>query len=155
MFDILVYLIESFAHNRSRLETGQLTERLLAEGFDEDEVSEAVEWLAGLTEAAAPESGPHDPAPNAVRLYVEAERNRFHPDCFAYLSFMEQTGILDAASREIIVAQALALKKPLISLRALKLTAFMVLWRRERAPDALIVEELLSDSPSGAVRTLH
>ena len=53
MFDILVYLFESYIHADACPEPDQLTRKLSAAGFEQEEISEALEWLAGLRRVAA------------------------------------------------------------------------------------------------------
>ena len=70
MFDILVYLFENFFHAEAYPEPEQLALKLSAAGFEDDEISEALQWLDGLREAgsdslptiATPAAGQHDGA---------------------------------------------------------------------------------------------
>mgnify|MGYP001770310173 CR=1 FL=1 len=52
MFDILVYLFESYIHADACPESDQLARKLAAAGFEDEEISEALEWLAGLRRVA-------------------------------------------------------------------------------------------------------
>jgi Smg protein len=48
MFDILVYLFENYVHADACPEPAQLARKLTAAGFEEEEITEALEWLSGL-----------------------------------------------------------------------------------------------------------
>ena len=48
MFDILVYLFETYVHAGACPESDQLARKLSAAGFEEEEISEALSWLDGL-----------------------------------------------------------------------------------------------------------
>ena len=52
MFDILVYLFESYIHADACPEPDQLSRKLSAAGFEQEEISEALEWLNGLRRVA-------------------------------------------------------------------------------------------------------
>ena len=50
MFDILVYLFENFFHADAYPEPEQLALKLSAAGFEDEEISEALQWLDELQE---------------------------------------------------------------------------------------------------------
>ena len=71
MFDILVYLYETYYRPDACPEPAALARKLSAVGFDEVEISEALDWLNGLTEMA----GSADPAleSSGTRFYIDQE----------------------------------------------------------------------------------
>ena len=52
MFDILVYLYETYFRPDACPEPAALARKLSAVGFEDDEISEAIVWLTDLTEMA-------------------------------------------------------------------------------------------------------
>lgn len=145
MFEILVYLFENYVHADACPEPAQLARKLTAAGFDEEEISEALEWLSGLRQFADNEQ----PAPaadsQAIRVYVEEEQDQLGIECRGFLQFMESAGILDPACREMIIERALALPDSPVSLAKLKVIVLMVLWQHDRPIDGLILDELLNE----------
>ncbi len=155
MFDILYYLFESYATSSRFPQPKEIVDILLEEGFDESDVSEAMEWLAGMSRAVEVDISGCHPSQNAFRFYPEEERRRFHSTCFPFLAFMERIGALDAPSREIVIERALALKTGMISVSRLKLITLMLLWQRRQPLSPLLVEELLTDRKSRQRINVH
>lgn len=145
MFDILVYLFENYVHADACPEPAQLARKLTAAGFDETEISEALEWLSGLrqsSDGAPPARMAH---PGSVRIFCEEEMLLLGVECRGFLLFLENAGILNAECRELVIERALALGDPEIELDNLKVIVLMVLWQQDRPLNGLILEELLNE----------
>lgn len=152
MFDILVYLFENFFHADAYPEPEQLALKLSAAGFEDEEISEALQWLDGLQEAGT-ESLPAIAANNdSVRCYSSEEIAKLDTDCRGFLAFLEGAGVLNPLTRELILERAMALSDHTVSLSKLKIIVLMVLWKQHQAMDTLILEELLSGNDA---RYLH
>ncbi|KAI5915709.1 DUF494 family protein [Thauera sp. 2A1] len=149
MFDILVYLFESYIHANACPESEQLARKLAAAGFEDDEISEALEWLEGLRRVTRELQPGIAPAEDSVRLYADDECARLSTECRGFLTFMGSSGVLDAASRELIIERAMALEGFSITLERFKVIVLMVLWQQEHPMDTLIVDELLTDDDEG------
>ncbi|CAG0933861.1 hypothetical protein RHDC3_02713 [Rhodocyclaceae bacterium] len=144
LFDILVYLFENFFHAEAYPEPEQLALKLSAAGFEDDEISEALQWLDGLREAGS-DSLPTIAADNAsLRCYAAEEIARLDTDCRGFIAFLESAGVLNPLTRELIIERAMALSGHVVPLSRLKIIVLMVLWQQHQAMDTLILEELLS-----------
>ena len=146
MFDILVYLFENYVHADACPEPAQLARKLTAAGFEEEEITEALEWLSGLRQLSDGERPAHFARAGSLRIYGEDEQVRLGVECRGFLQFLENSGILDAACREMIVERALALGETEIELENLKVIVLMVLWQQDRPINGLILDELLNDA---------
>jgi len=155
LFDILVYLFESYIHADACPESEQLARKLSAAGFEDEEITEALEWLSGLRRVAETALPCVAPSAGAIRLYAEEETARLNPECRGFLAFLESAGVLDALSREMIIERAMALDKLSINLNRLKVIVLMVLWQQEQPMDSLIVDELLSSEDEEQGPVLH
>ncbi|WP_068635654.1 DUF494 family protein [Thauera butanivorans] len=144
MFDILVYLYESYIHADACPESDQLARKLSAAGFEETEIASALEWLAGLQHVARETHPAGAPDERSVRIYTEDEQLHLNADCRGFLALMESAGVLDGVHRELIIERALALESVDITLDRLKVIVLMVLWQQEQPIDTLMVDELLS-----------
>lgn len=144
MFDILVYLFENYVHADACPESDQLARKLSAVGFDEDEINEALEWFSGLRQVSSqrPELGPQS---SAVRVYAEAELTHIDVDCRGFLLFLENAGLVNAVSRELILERAMALPDSALTLNRFKVIVLMVLWQQDEPMDSLILDELLTE----------
>jgi Smg protein len=144
MFDILVYLFENYVHPEACPESAQLARKLSAAGFEDEEISEALEWLSGLREAPLAPPALCTPRPDSIRIYAPEEQARLDADCRGFIAFLESAGVLDATMRELIIERALALSGFSLNLYRLKVIVLIVLWQQERPLDTLILDELLT-----------
>lgn len=144
MFDILVYLFENYVHVDACPASDQLARKLSAVGFDEDEINEALEWFSGLRQVSSqrPELSPQS---TAARVYAETELAQIDVDCRGFLLFLENAGLVNAVSRELIIERAMALTDSALSLNRFKVIVLMVLWQQDAPMDSLILDELLTE----------
>ena len=146
MFDILVYLFENYVHADACPEPAQLARKLTAAGFEEEEITEALEWLSGLRQLSDGERPAQFSRAGSLRIYSDDEQVRLGVECRGFLLFLEDAGILDSECREMIVERALALGETEIELENLKVIVLMVLWQQDRPINGLILDELLNES---------
>lgn len=144
MFDILVYLFENYFRADAYPDPEQLALKLTAAGFEDEEITEALEWLDGLQQAGE-DSRPGIAADNtSTRCYSDEEQARLDVECRGFMAFLENSGVLSPLTREMIIERAMALPETGVSLSKLKIIVLMVLWNQHQAMDTLILEELLS-----------
>ncbi|MBP6130573.1 DUF494 domain-containing protein [Thauera sp.] len=156
MFDILVYLFESYIHADACPEGELLNRKLSAAGFEQDDISEALEWLAGLRRVARDIHPGTAPQVGSVRIYTEEEQALLDGRCRGFLSLLESAGVLGTAHRELIIERAMALADFNITLNRLKVIVLMVLWQQEEPIDTLMVDELLTEEDDWAYEpTVH
>jgi Smg protein len=154
MFDILVYVFENYLPDACP-EPDALARRLSAAGFEEEAISDAIRWLAGLEQVQGDGGLHHTPAPGTLRLYDGAEMAKLPADCRGFLVFLEQAGAIDAATREMIVERAMAIDNPLVPLGKFKVIVLMVMWRRQLSLDNLVFEDLLAEDEDEAPGLMH
>lgn len=145
MFEILVYLFENYFHTDACPEPEQLALKLSAAGFEDEEISEALEWLSGLERVASSTRPTIHADSLSTRCYGEDELAKLDVDCRGFVVFLENAGVLNPVTREMIVERAMALAEPAVSLSKLKVIVLMVLWNQHQVMDSLILEELLSE----------
>ena len=73
MFDVLVYLYENYWRPDACPDHDQLTRKLSAVGFEQDEIQEALSWLDGLASAAESYAG--EQRATSLRVYSPAEQD--------------------------------------------------------------------------------
>lgn len=142
MIDILVYLFENYQPDACPAPS-VLARKLSAAGFEAGDISAALVWLDGLVSeepSMAPTSGW-----GSIRVYDEDEAARLTVESRGFLAFLEQQEAIDPALRELIIDRALALPGDTIGVDRLKVIVLAVIWRRQHAIDALILEELLAE----------
>ena len=149
MFDVLVYVYETYWRPDACPEPEQLSRKLSAVGFESDDIQEALAWLDGLTRTAA--SCPQARSSTSLRVYVPAEMEVLDEASIGFLAFLESAGVLPAPMREMVIDRAMAVGAPL-DLDDLKVIVLMVFWSLGEEPDALILDELFVDDDD---RVLH
>ncbi|MFN3984594.1 MAG: DUF494 family protein [Rhodocyclaceae bacterium] len=155
MFDILVYLFENYVHAGACPESDQLARKLSAAGFEDEEISEALEWLSGLRDTSVAVSVVAAPSTGAIRLYAPEEEVQLNAECRGFLAFLESAGVLEPITRELIVERAMALTASHLNLHRFKVIVLMVLWQQDRPLDTLILDELLADEDDEDIPTLQ
>ena len=146
MFDILVYLFETYYTPQACPKAEVLAHKLAAVGFEDEEINEALSWLHGLSESAAlhePLSKPRHA--QSTRIFTQYEHQTLGPEAIGFICFLENSGVLPPALREVIIERAQALNESPVSLTKIKIVALMVLWNHEAEIDHLIFEELIAD----------
>ncbi len=143
MVDILVFLFENYLPD-SCPGGEALARKLTAVGFDDEEISEALDWLAGLEQAQDVTRVPRRPGHASQRVFSREERVKLSADCLDLLVFLERAEAVDDHLREMIIDRALAMADPQLSLAKFKVVILTVMWRRQQAMEALLLEELLA-----------
>jgi Smg protein len=143
MYDILVYLFENCQQAELAYDRERVAKKLSAAGFEDADISEALHWLAGVR---APQDG-LDRLPDgrsSFRAFAARELAKLDAQCRGFLLTLEQSGILDARNRELVIERSLAASGDALSLDQLKLIVLMVLWNQQTATSRLVAEELFS-----------
>lgn len=155
MFDVLVYLFENYIHAEACPEPDQLARRLSAAGFEDEEISEALEWLSGLDDVAGTDAPVVRPSAAATRIFVTEEQVKIGVPGMGFITFLESAGMLDPRSRELIIDRIMALPDSRVSIGRIKVIVLMVLWREARPMDSLLVDELLTEDDEEERPTLQ
>jgi Smg protein len=140
MFDVLVYLYETYGRPDACPDHAQLRRKLSAVGFENDEIQEALRWLDGLAAAAQSLDGAQQP--QSLRIYTATEREHLGDESIGFISFLESAGVLPPPMREMVIDRATAAGETPIEVEDLKVIVLMVFWSLGQEPDALILDEL-------------
>jgi Smg protein len=154
MFDILVYLYETYYRPDACPEPAALAKKLSAVGFDEMEISEALVWLTDLT-AMAVQPQESMPESTGTRFYVQQETDVLGIEAIGFIAFLESAKVITALQREIVIERALALEEPPVTLGKLKVIVLMLLWSQGKEPDALMFDDLFGADEQQTPRLLH
>ena len=154
MFDILVYLYETYYRPDACPEPEALAKKLSAVGFDVVEISEALVWLNDLTAMAGVEHSLTAES-TGMRIYVEEERDVLGTDAIGFIQFLESAKVLTPLQREIVIERALSLEEAPVSLGQLKVIVLMLLWSQGKEPDALMFDDLFGSDEDQPPRLLH
>jgi Smg protein len=153
MFEILVYLYETYYRPDACPDPQALAKKLSAVGFDEDEISEAIDWLDLLAQTT--ENIPEQSESTGFRVYAQQEIAILGIPAVGFIHFLESAKLITPKQREIIIERALAIDEAPISLDKIKIIVLMMLWSQGKEPDLLMFDELLLSDEVVKPHLLH
>lgn len=140
MFDILLYLYDTYLLSEHFPDPERLSRKLSAAGFEDDAIGEALDWLAALDDLSTDEGEAEHPA---VRIYSSYEISRLATEGRGFLTFLEGSGLLPVHAREWVIDRALALSDAEVSTNRVKWIVLLALWKLKGAGDVLWLEDLV------------
>jgi Smg protein len=143
MFDILLFLFESYFDAGSYPEPDRLSAKLSAAGFEDNDIHQALTWLSGLRELSNA-TYPVIINQSGLRCYSDFEFQRVSEEGLRFIGFWEINKIITPIEREMIIDRVVALERNKLSLDKVKLIALMVLWNQHDELDPLLIEDLLT-----------
>lgn len=151
VFDILLYLFENYMYDDGEIDQDQeqLQNELLEAGFKQNEIKKAFDWLEGLA-ALADEPHAMVVKNHALRIYSDEECERLDVECRGFMLFLEQMGVLDHTTREMVIDRVMALDSDEVDLEQLKWVILMVLFNQPGQEAAVAwMEDLVLDEMVG------
>lgn len=148
MFDILIFLFESYFYANHCPDPDKLSVKLSAAGFEDEDIHRALDWLSGLkhlTKADYPAAINH----SGSRCYAELENRRISQEALRFLTFWEQSKMITPVEREMILDRAMVLDRENLPLDQVKLIALLVLWNQHEEIDPATIEDLLTPVEPG------
>jgi Smg protein len=145
MFDILLYLYDTYLLSEHFPDPERLSRKLSAAGFEDQAIDEALDWLAALDDLTPDEGGVEHPA---IRVYNDYEIGRLATEGRGFLTFLEGSGLLPVHAREWIIDRALALSDAEVATDRVKWIALLALWKLKGAGDVLWLEDLVRGGES-------
>ena len=161
MFEVLVFVYENYWRGNACPEPEQLGRKLSAQGFEDEEIRAALQWLDELSFATqgvplqqqadassatvlarTPGEAALAPAADSMRIYSAAEQDHLGAECLGFVHFLEAAGVLNGGLREIVIERAMATAGQPVALDELKIIVLMVHWSTGIVPDALVLDEL-------------
>jgi len=145
MFEVLVYLYETYYRPDAFPEPAILAKTLSDIGFRETEITDALVWLTDLAETNQDFaiSYPQQTAFSfGLRIYAEVEQSVLGVAAIGFIRYLEAAQLLNPIQREIVIERALAADESPMPLDKLRLIVLVVLWSQGEEPDALMVDTL-------------
>ncbi|MFK5914608.1 MAG: DUF494 family protein [Woeseiaceae bacterium] len=151
ILDVLMYLFENYMNDEIEFDADEesLRTELEQAGFTKGEISKAFLWLEGLTGLQDSAEQPTFSA-KSIRIYTAEEIEKFDLDSRGFLMFLEQTGVLDHHTREMVIDRIMALDAEEIDLEQFKWVVLMVLFNQPGREAAYAwMEDLVFDEMPG------
>ncbi len=153
VFDVLMYLFDNYFEEDYEINSDQesLKYELVQAGFGDNQVSKAFDWLEGLALQKDLIQSDNLTEKSTLRMYSEREMEKLDVECRGFLIFLEQSGVLDAFDREVVIDRAMALEAEEIDLQQLKWVVLMVLLNQpgKEAAFTWMEDIVMDDTQSG------
>lgn len=129
VLDVLIYLFENYMLEEPEREPDQeaLAQELSQVGFDHVTIDRAFDWLEHLAMMCDEQPRASADANSAMRHYSPGETSRLGLEGRGLMLSLEQCGVLDPRSREMVIDRVMALEVGEIDLENLKWVILMVL----------------------------
>lgn len=153
ILELLLYLFENNKDGTSlQLTEDGLVNELKEAGFNLEEIDRAFGWLDGLAKSSEAAEQSNRAGTDCFRVLSGDEQTKINPECWGFLLYLEQIGILDAATREIVIDRLVVFDREQIDLPQIKWVTLMVLFNHPGANDALkTMEHLVLEGNFGTV----
>src|SRR5437763_7822659 len=125
MYNILVCLFENCQQAELADDRERVAKKLSAAGFDDSDISEALHWLAGVVRAPRDGPGKLPDCKTTFRAFAPRELAKLDAQCRGFILTLEQSGILNAENRELVMERSLAASGDLLTVEQLKLIVLM------------------------------
>ena len=153
VFDVLMYLFDNYFEEDYEINSDQesLKYELVQAGFGDNQVSKAFDWLEGLALQKDLIQSENLAEKSTLRLFSEREMEKLDVKCRGFLLFLEQSSVLDAYDREVVIDRAMALEAEEIDLQQLKWVVLMVLLNQpgKEAAFTWMEDIVMDDTQSG------
>ena len=151
VIDVLIYIFEHYAEDDSEVldDHDRLKVLLREAGFEPTTVRRALDWLDELA-ANAPDLDAATDSGSAMRCYTPEEQFRLDATCRGFLHYLETNGVLEFASRELIIDRVMALDVKSIDVEQLKWVVLMVLFNLPGYENAYFsMEDIVNEGAHG------
>ena len=155
--DVLMFLFERYLGDddvetsRVSVERERIQPRLEEMGFHNHEINMAFDWLADLADLQDDRRFVPIKA-TSTRIYSEEEKKLIGQENIGFLLFLEQSGILGAETRELILDRVIALGQPLDS-EQLKWIILIVLHTQPGEENAFaLMEDFIFDESTDYIQ---
>ncbi len=152
IIDVLIYIYENYMDSEETVPPDQimLEEELIQAGFPKLEVRKAFDWLDELAWRQGSLEVTEIQQSRSIRVYTEDERQRLDLEIQGMLLYLEQSGILDPRSRELVIERAMALDTEELVADDVKWIVLLVLLNQPGQESAFaLMEELVYNGDPG------
>lgn len=150
MFEILMYLFENYMEGSIALNADPDTifSELEQAGFQRQEIGKALDWLDGLNRAQETAQISNEFESKGMRLYSQEECEHINTSGRGFILYMEQLGVLDASTREIVIDRLMALDIREVDLGRIKWVVLIALFNQpdKKSALSLLQDMILSDA---------
>lgn len=142
MFEVLMYLFENHMETNCNMLLSEdiLVNELEMAGFSAPTIDRALDWLEGLL---AVQEKTSISTIESIRIYSPFENQRLSSETIGFLLFLQQMGILNCLTRELVIDRLMAIEEEEIHLAQVKWVTLLVLFNQPNEEAALACMENL------------
>jgi Smg protein len=148
MFDILVYLFENYFDTGNCPDSATLTRKLTMAGFDDEEITLALDWLSDLSSHDENRYPARLTESNSMRYFTGEEMEIIDTEGRGFIFFLEQAGVINPLQRELLIDRVIRMDGDTSSVEKIKLVVLFDLWVQDQLTDRSIIEKLFVVSDS-------
>lgn len=146
MLEVLIFIYQNYWDKHDEVESKETDEAIMAyelsqAGFNHQDILHAVDWVKDLRRSVQQPQYQQDPA--ALRIFCELERNKINDESLNFLCLLQQSELITAYERDLIVDRAMVLPQKTLRMEDIRWITMMVLWDESRKQDYLFVEDAL------------
>jgi Smg protein len=148
VIDVLMFLFDNYLNPDSGMYTDEasLTFELEEAGFETGVISKAFDWLHELSTLKDRDASFVQTPKKSLRVYSNEEQNKLSPACRGFLLSLEQMGVLECATREMIIDRAMAIETPKLNLKQFKRIVGLIMLNGIKSEEILVwLEDLIYD----------
>jgi len=152
IIDVLIYIYENYMDSDEAVPTDQimLEEELIEAGFPKGEVQKAFDWLDELAWRQGYMNTGNVLVNKSIRIFTAKEQQRIDLETQGMLLYLEQIGVLDSLSRELVIERAMALETEDLTADDVKWIVLLVLLNQPGQESAFaLMEELVYNGDPG------
>jgi len=152
VIDVLIYIYENFMDSDEAAPQDQimLEEELIEAGFPKVEVQKAFDWLDELAWRQGHLVTGNVLVNKSIRIFTDQEQQRIDLETQGMLLYLEQIGVLDPRSRELVIERAMALEAEELAADDVKWIVLLVLLNQPGQESAFaLMEELVYNGDPG------
>jgi len=151
-----MYLFESYIQvdQTMELDTQEVTDELMQEGFQKSEITKALAWLDNLANMhnQEPQSKTIPEQKTSHRIYSKQEQRQISLESRNYIRYLEEAKILNTHTREMVVDCIMSLDSGELTLEDVKWLILMVLFNHPGSDNAFLqLESMLMDFEEGLI----
>jgi len=130
VLEVLLFIFEHLFNDETEAteQEEDLLDTLEQCGFSKNESNKALLWLDDLVELREQNYSAIAKNATSIRIYTPYEQEVLNADCRGFILFLEQMGVLDCQSREMVIDRAIALEGKEVDLDRIKWVVMMVLY---------------------------
>ncbi len=150
IIDVLIYIYENYMGGEENIPHDLiiLEEELTQAGFPGDEIRKAFDWLDDLARNQVTMN--QNPVnTTSMRQFTADELLKFDLESRGLLLTLEQNGLLDKTSRELVIERTMALEEPNLSSEDIRWIVLLVLMNQPGKESAFAqVEDMIYNNAS-------